>query len=419
MRTGRSGADDDDMTQEQVTAPGPTAAYPPPGPAHLLRRSRTNRKIAGVAGGLGRYADVDPLILRILFVVLTIFGGSGLLLYALGWFFIPDDGEQESEGQRLFSGRGGRTAGQVVGLVLLVVIGLIVVGASVDSGPGFSGLGVLVVVAVATVLLLRNGDRPTSQPAAPPVPPTGDPGAYGQTTGTAYAPSAPLYGPPPPPVGPTAMQAGPPVPPAPPRERSVLGRLTVSVALITVGLMVAWNILSAGTDDDFRAVAVFATALAVVATGLLVGSVRGRARGLILLAVPLAVLTIAAGAADDHLSSGVGERSWAPTNVAAAEREFRLGVGEAELDLTGLPAGSQADVEVRLGVGELTVLVPPDATVVVEGGVGAGTMTLLGDATEDGTDLQDTARQDPVGDPSTGTTITIDAEVGLGELEVQ
>ena len=44
-----------------------------------LRRSATDRKIAGVAGGLARHLDIDPTVLRVLFVVLAFFGGAGLL----------------------------------------------------------------------------------------------------------------------------------------------------------------------------------------------------------------------------------------------------------------------------------------------------------------------------------------------------
>jgi phage shock protein PspC (stress-responsive transcriptional regulator) len=87
---------------EQGTTTG-QAVPPPPGPPHstypplhTLRRSRTDRKLLGVAGGLGRYAGIDPLIFRILFVVLAIFGGSGILLYALGWLLVPEDGEDLS-----------------------------------------------------------------------------------------------------------------------------------------------------------------------------------------------------------------------------------------------------------------------------------------------------------------------------------
>ena len=90
-----------------------------------LRRSRTDRHVAGVSGGLGRYAGIDPLVFRILFVVLTIFGGSGILFYALGWLLVPEEGETESEGQRLLNGRASRSKGSILALVVVVVAGVV------------------------------------------------------------------------------------------------------------------------------------------------------------------------------------------------------------------------------------------------------------------------------------------------------
>ena len=54
-----------------------------------LYRSSSNRVIAGVAGGLGEYFAIDPLILRLLFVLLVIFGGSGIIVYLILWILIP------------------------------------------------------------------------------------------------------------------------------------------------------------------------------------------------------------------------------------------------------------------------------------------------------------------------------------------
>jgi phage shock protein C len=56
-----------------------------------LRRSNTNKVIAGVCGGLGEYFDIDPSIVRILFVLFTFFGGSGFLLYIVMWLVMPVD----------------------------------------------------------------------------------------------------------------------------------------------------------------------------------------------------------------------------------------------------------------------------------------------------------------------------------------
>ena len=78
-------------------APARARAAPPlaPEPAEalrpVLRRSRDDRVIAGVCGGLGRYFGIDPVILRLVFVVLLLAGGSGILLYGVGWIAIPEE----------------------------------------------------------------------------------------------------------------------------------------------------------------------------------------------------------------------------------------------------------------------------------------------------------------------------------------
>lgn len=54
-----------------------------------LYRSHKDKIIGGVCGGLGGYFDVDPVIFRILFVVLTFVNGIGLLLYAILWIVVP------------------------------------------------------------------------------------------------------------------------------------------------------------------------------------------------------------------------------------------------------------------------------------------------------------------------------------------
>lgn len=56
-----------------------------------LYRSRKDRIIAGVAGGLGEYFDIDPVIIRIIFVVAGLVGGSGILAYIICWIIIPQE----------------------------------------------------------------------------------------------------------------------------------------------------------------------------------------------------------------------------------------------------------------------------------------------------------------------------------------
>ena len=56
-----------------------------------LQRSRDKKVFAGIAGGLGNYLDIDPVIIRIVFVLITIFHGFGLLVYIIMWIVIPEE----------------------------------------------------------------------------------------------------------------------------------------------------------------------------------------------------------------------------------------------------------------------------------------------------------------------------------------
>lgn len=55
----------------------------------ILYRSETNKVLGGVCGGLGEVFQIDPTIVRVLFVLATLFGGSGLLFYVIMWVVIP------------------------------------------------------------------------------------------------------------------------------------------------------------------------------------------------------------------------------------------------------------------------------------------------------------------------------------------
>ena len=64
--------------------------------AHGLRRPVQDSVVAGVAAGLARYLGVDVMIIRLAFVVLTIFGGAGIPLYLAGLLLIPEEGSDQS-----------------------------------------------------------------------------------------------------------------------------------------------------------------------------------------------------------------------------------------------------------------------------------------------------------------------------------
>lgn len=83
-------------------------------------RAPRQKVVAGVCGGLGRYCDLDPVIFRIVIVVLTLTGGIGLIFYGFAWLLVPVDGEYENELRRLLSGR---VDGASLIAVLLALVG--------------------------------------------------------------------------------------------------------------------------------------------------------------------------------------------------------------------------------------------------------------------------------------------------------
>lgn len=78
-----------------TSTPPPTPVEP--GARRRLRRSREDQVLAGVCGGLGRYLNVDPVVLRIIAVAL-IFTGVGVAAYIIAWIVIPESEADEPEG---------------------------------------------------------------------------------------------------------------------------------------------------------------------------------------------------------------------------------------------------------------------------------------------------------------------------------
>jgi phage shock protein C len=61
--------------------------------ARRLTRSETDKRVAGVCGGLGEYFGIDPVLIRVIFVIATLLGGAGILVYGVLWLALPK-GEQ-------------------------------------------------------------------------------------------------------------------------------------------------------------------------------------------------------------------------------------------------------------------------------------------------------------------------------------
>jgi phage shock protein C len=111
---------------ESTAAPEATTAVTAPG-SRRLHRSRDDRVIAGVCGGLGEYFGVDAVLVRIAALVLLFAGGAGALLYLIGWVAMPEESETEAVGATTgaapVSPPAERTSGAVALGILFVLLG--------------------------------------------------------------------------------------------------------------------------------------------------------------------------------------------------------------------------------------------------------------------------------------------------------
>lgn len=408
-----------EQTPRDQAPPDPTPGGPPPGGGFgwpTLVRPREGRVIKGVCAGLGRATATDPVLWRVVLAVLAVFGGTGIVLYLVGWLLIPSEGSTGSHVQRLLRG-------QRVGLpaaIALAGLGVVAVLALTDGGRGLVPL--LIVGAVAyLVLRTRQGAPATAMWGAMTAPgqqPATSPAGWSTPAWTAPGPD-PAAGPPssgPPSWGPPPTPAtayGPPPPPPPPRPRSQLGLLTVSAVGVAVGALL---LARAAGADGVTAPRVLAAALLVTGVGLLAGARWGRARGLIALAVVLALALGATTSFDRRFGLGTGKDVW----VVDGSTDRRLGVGRATLDLRPLAGSSgPVDVTAQVGVGDLLVLVPEGLSVDVDAEVRLGEIRITrangARTVESGGDVEHSTRLGPPG----RRTVDLDVRVGLGGLEVR
>jgi phage shock protein PspC (stress-responsive transcriptional regulator) len=420
MVPGRSGAQAWSMTTTPPEAPsgpdhestsheGPRVTRDEVRDLGRLRRSVDDRKVAGVAGGLARHLDVDPLLLRVAFVVLAFFGGAGLLLYGACWLLVPEDGSNEAA----------ITLDDRSRTLALLAVGVLAAFALLgDSWGVFWFPWPLAIIALVVLLLVTRKDRRSTAP------PAGSGGgavaAAGDTSGhTTYDPSGyagtSYQGP-----GPyedTNVEGSGPygrpgyhAPPRDPRRRGpILFWFTLALIALAIGILGIVDVAGVAVADAAY------PALAVGITGLmlLVGSVYGRAGGLILLGllatVPMVVVTAVGQVEADHIRE-------APQTAAQVQSRYDFGGGELILDLTEVDDVEALDgrtIHVEGGAGRIEVLVPEEMDVTVDGRIdGPGAITLFGEQ-RGGIDTTSQGRHDGgAGAPS----LSIDAQIGVGEI---
>lgn len=339
-------------------------AVPTPEGSHERRprfvRARRGRLVGGVCSGLGAHFGVDPLLLRIAFVGLTFLAGVGVWLYLAILLFTPEEGARRAPILLL-----GSSWQAVLGAVTLVAALAVLVAALshrlLGSAAGFGAAVcfIALVGAVSTLIWMRLRERvPASK-------------------------SADL------------------------RLARNLARLIAVLAGVAL-LGVAGGVL-AGTEPHVAAWAVLALGAALALSALT------RVRWLVLAvgAFVLPVVVFAAAGVDLH--GGLGERLYRPRALSQLRSGYKLGAGKLEVDLRDVrfPAGQTA-LHVRLGLGELVVIVPNDVCVLTHAHLGGGYVGALGGESK-GADVDwHATRSSPAG----VRVLELEGRVGLGALFV-
>ncbi|WP_219417466.1 PspC domain-containing protein [Pseudonocardia nigra] len=399
-------------------------------------RARADRQVAGVAAGIARRYDIDPVLVRVGFVVAA-FSGIGAALYVAGWILLPEEPRGSGTPAR---GRVPRTI-MLAGLAIATVF-------TVESLFRGDLQNLLPLLAVGALLFLLHRSRRDRGPveatpgAAPATagPETTATAAEARTVATPAGPSLrkeePTHEPAPAPpswdplgAAPFAWdlpEPSPPPPPAPRRRAPVtgvtLGLALVATAVTTVVMLVAGGLSLAGLP------VLFGVPLAVLGAGLVVGAFLRAGRGLIPIALVLSALTWAVVSAplDRWQGNGFGELRAAPTTVAEVRPSYERTAGDIRLDLRAVdlavpPGGNSAALRPRisLGAGNVEVLVPPNADVTLDATAGVGSVAF-GDREVSGPGSRIQVTDDLGADGvRSGRELVLLIEAGAGDVEVR
>jgi phage shock protein PspC (stress-responsive transcriptional regulator) len=369
-----------------------------------LRRTK-DRRVAGVAGGLGRHLDIDPLIIRVAFVVLTFFGGVGLLLYIACWLLVPEEGKDWATVALDRRSRGVALAGVGVLAVLLLA----------SHGWWGSGVpwGLLIVAAVVAVVASQwSSRRDRAETRSPRITEPGtEPGAEPGTEPGAASYDATLggtatYG-----STYTSTYVEQPRPVNPRKRGPILFWFTLALMAVSLGVLGIVDLAGAHVVPS----AYPALVLAISAVMLLIGAFFGRAGGLILVGLIAAVITAGATVGDHWHPDRRTER---PVTAAAVHDDYRVDVGNLIVDLSGVSDPKSLDgrvLHISAGIGHLDIRVPPGVTVISDAVIdGPGGINAFGQDTGGVSTEVNNVHEGGPGAP----TLTIDAHVHVGAIDL-
>lgn len=424
-------------------------------PPRKLTRSRDDRYIGGVAAGIGKYLNVDPVFVRIAFVASLALGGLGLLAYVALLAFTPLEGDPSAALPPIETKR----RNQMIGLA--VVVGVLAL-FTADSGafaawffgfwPG-TVFGILFWVAVGAGLawLLANGnfshpDKQTGRPEAETGPGPAATAANPETSTeletyaesptqlsrtevmeTRQMDSGASAADPPERSGPGSPGTFEPAAPVRDHRRSAIGRIILWFALGLGGLIVfsVIFVISASTTALFGGVPM-AVLVILLGGGMVFAGLRGRRQlslWLLTAAIAVTIPMAAVSIADLRIEGNYGDVNEAPLSVLdIPEDGYKMAAGNMTIDLRKLDFerfSGDHPLRVRSGMGLTSVIVPDRLCVTGEVEGKAGVISFRGKRSN-GIDVgQRSALVEPSGRSRlAGPEIRIDGEFKLGAFEV-
>jgi phage shock protein PspC (stress-responsive transcriptional regulator) len=338
-------------------APPPNEPSPPPTPPptpRRLTRSRTDRIIAGVGGGLAQHLGLDPLLVRFgigLLVVIT--GGAGLLLYVAGWLLVPD--EPLAEGQDVAPPRS--RAATIAGIAALILLVCIILPGGFLVGWFAAPFALLALAGLAVWWLV---------------------------------------------LGIPAERTG----------RGVLVGIVLGVTVLIVAclLFLGGAIGVAGGGGLAIAIVVTAAGLTLAASAFV--------RPLRWLIIPALALGLGAGTAVaagvQDVGGSTGERFYRPATAGDIRGHYELGAGHLVIDLRNAQLSGEHRVGVDLGAGPVEVHVPRGTCVASDLHAGMGAVAVFEHASG-GIDVDRVENgRAPAGTPR----VVVRGDVGLGYLQI-